>query len=165
MEFRGWASQRSHHQENNFRHEVQRLHTSRFTGNTAISDQERENRPYSNPQRQCSPAELGADEKARLNGRQPICSTVTTPSDIKSESVSCYRREHRKQPLARRVARNGHTRRHAQVALFLARDASRYVTAHDLVVDGGITAGRTQSEMMANFAMFQKELSSARGSR
>lgn len=46
----------------------------------------------------------------------------------------------------------------AKIALFLATDASRFITAHDVVVDGGITAGRTQSEMMANFGIFEKEL-------
>lgn len=48
----------------------------------------------------------------------------------------------------------------ANVALFLPSDASRFITAQDVVVDGGITAGRTQSEMVANFALFEKHLHS-----
>jgi NAD(P)-dependent dehydrogenase (short-subunit alcohol dehydrogenase family) len=46
----------------------------------------------------------------------------------------------------------------ARVALFLASDASRFVTAHDLLVDGGISAGRTHAEMLANFAVFHRTL-------
>jgi NAD(P)-dependent dehydrogenase (short-subunit alcohol dehydrogenase family) len=49
----------------------------------------------------------------------------------------------------------------AQVAFFLASDASRFVTAYDMVVDGGISAGRTQSEMLASFDIFQKAMHSA----
>lgn len=64
----------------------------------------------------------------------------------------------RVQPL-RGIATSGDI---ARTALFLASDASRFITAHDLVVDGGITAGRTQSEMMANSALLENELGSAR---
>ena len=39
------------------------------------------------------------------------------------------------------LQRVGHVDDIAQAALFLASDASRFVTGHDLVVDGGISAG------------------------
>jgi NAD(P)-dependent dehydrogenase (short-subunit alcohol dehydrogenase family) len=40
----------------------------------------------------------------------------------------------------------------ANAALFLASDEARYVNGHDLIVDGGITAGRPAATMKAGWA-------------
>jgi NAD(P)-dependent dehydrogenase (short-subunit alcohol dehydrogenase family) len=50
------------------------------------------------------------------------------------------------------IKRPGVTDDVANAALWLASDASGFVTGHDLVVDGGITAGRPVSVAMAERA-------------
>ncbi len=64
-------------------------------------------------------------------------------------------------PKVQPLRRIGTTDDIARAALFLASDASSLVNGHDLVVDGGFTAGRPYSEMLAARAVFARALQPA----
>jgi len=46
----------------------------------------------------------------------------------------------------------------ANAAVFLASDEARYVNGHDLILDGGITAGRPATTRKASLAEIQRAL-------
>ena len=56
------------------------------------------------------------------------------------------------------LGRSGTPEDVAQVALWLASDSSSFVTGHSLVVDSGITCGRTWSETQAMWDGFRAAL-------
>lgn len=57
------------------------------------------------------------------------------------------------------VGRAGSSEDIASAVVYLASDESRYVTAQDLAVDGGLIAGYTMDEMMRKFGGLHKALS------
>ena len=59
----------------------------------------------------------------------------------------------------------GHVNDIAQAALFLASDASRFVTGHNLVVDGGISAGWPIAAARADRELFFRTIQASRSAQ
>jgi enoyl-[acyl-carrier-protein] reductase (NADH) len=53
----------------------------------------------------------------------------------------------------------------AKAAVFLASDEARFINGHDLVVDGGITAGKPAAAMKAGWQALSEGLQKAIGRR
>ncbi len=100
----------------------------------------------------CVAMELG-EKGIRVNSISP--GGIVTPIFGKSLNMTPEETERSLEPLASALAqwhpipRAGRPLDIAQAALFLASDASSFVNGLDLIVDGGLAAGRTWSQQKA----------------
>ncbi|MSP81355.1 MAG: glucose 1-dehydrogenase [Alphaproteobacteria bacterium] len=97
-----------------------------------------------------------AEHNVRVNAISP--GLIVTPIFLNAEQRSPANVDRGLTALATQFARSqalpttGMPVDIANAALYLASDESRFVTAHDLVVDGGMIAGRTMAEQHAWWA-------------